>query len=107
MALGEQTAKAPARIPQTRALQPSHCLAEIRNAGIDATCFNFPVATRRFRGCGVIWQRSKRQRFVTILHASFRIALLNVRHSHAPQADYLEADIVESGAVLDGAAAVT
>jgi hypothetical protein len=107
MALSEEKAVALAGIAHASGLEPGQRLTEIRHTRIDPTRLNFPVAARRFRRCGVIGQGFERQRFVAILDTSFRITLLNIGHAHAPQANYLEAAIVEGRAVFDSAAAVT
>src|SRR5690348_15388905 len=101
MPLGEIKADAPAGVAQMRVLKPTHRLVEVRNAGIDLAGLYFPVATRPFRGRGIIRQGPERERFVAIFYASLCITLLNVCHSHAPQANHAKADIIESGPQFD------
>src|SRR6516164_2500991 len=106
MALGEHQAEAPARISQVGALEPRHCLAQVRYAGIDPTGSYLRIATRTFCRCSVVWQCSARQRLAAILSTSFRIALIAVCQPHPPQADNTLPSIIESGAVFDGAPAI-
>jgi len=106
MALGEQEAKPPAGKAQVGAVEPSHCLTQIRNSGIDPTCFYFRITMRRLCRCGVVWQWSERQRFTAILGAAFGIALVAVRQSQTPQSDHSLPNIIEGSAMFDGPAAV-
>ena len=106
MALGQPYAITRVTIAQTGVFEPGNRFTEIRDAGIEEACLDFPIAAHPFRHWDVVRQGLERQRFLAILHSPLRIAPINVHCSRAPQTDHLDPKVLQSGAVVEGTAAI-